>query len=321
MIQIQNNTEDGISLLSTAQGGLEEIETLLSRLRELTIQASNGTYDAQSRDAMQIEADAIVAEIERLKNIIEFNGMKLYERPRDNAVASISNATQINSIHSMMFTPQESNSSDLTTYLLSDEENPTSSDTFSLNQPTTSQIESTNSVIQSRAAPMMFSASPASAENIEGAENFSASETRTITIDGVQYTVKNRQSTASTLSYTKDGVTGQVTFMGAYFDITAQSDVTHNICINGSNIYFYGGNEADTITTTDNSQYLYIYGQGGNDTIVGNGLVESLYGGAGDDNITKNNDRISKLEQAKIMRTLFSQNNMFGGSTRYNNPW
>ena len=38
-------------------------------------------------------------------------------------------------------------------------------------------------------------------------------------------------------------------------------------------------------------------------------------------NIAKNNDRISKLEQAKIMRTLFNQNNMFEGSTRYNNPW
>lgn len=38
-------------------------------------------------------------------------------------------------------------------------------------------------------------------------------------------------------------------------------------------------------------------------------------------NITKNNDRISKLEQAKIMRTLFNQNNIFDGSNRYNNPW
>lgn len=38
-------------------------------------------------------------------------------------------------------------------------------------------------------------------------------------------------------------------------------------------------------------------------------------------NIAKNNDKISKLEQAKIMRTLFNQNNMFGGFTRYNNPW
>ena len=38
-------------------------------------------------------------------------------------------------------------------------------------------------------------------------------------------------------------------------------------------------------------------------------------------NITKNNDRISKLEQSKIMRTLFNQNNIFNGSNRYNNPW
>lgn len=38
-------------------------------------------------------------------------------------------------------------------------------------------------------------------------------------------------------------------------------------------------------------------------------------------NIAKNNDRISKLEQAKIMRTLFNQNNIFNGSNRYNNPW
>ena len=38
-------------------------------------------------------------------------------------------------------------------------------------------------------------------------------------------------------------------------------------------------------------------------------------------NITKDRTKISKLEQAKIMRTLFNQNNIFGGSNRYNNPW
>lgn len=37
--------------------------------------------------------------------------------------------------------------------------------------------------------------------------------------------------------------------------------------------------------------------------------------------ITKNKNKISKLEQAKIMRTLFNQNNIFNGSSRYNNPW
>lgn len=38
-------------------------------------------------------------------------------------------------------------------------------------------------------------------------------------------------------------------------------------------------------------------------------------------NITKDNVKISKLEQAKMMRTLFNPNIMFGGSNRYNNPW
>ena len=38
-------------------------------------------------------------------------------------------------------------------------------------------------------------------------------------------------------------------------------------------------------------------------------------------NITKDRTKISKLEQAKIMRTLFNQNNIFGGSNKYNNPW
>jgi flagellin len=55
MLQVQANTEDGISLLSTAQGGLEEIQGLLVKLRELTVQASTGTYDSKSRASMQSE--------------------------------------------------------------------------------------------------------------------------------------------------------------------------------------------------------------------------------------------------------------------------
>ena len=45
MLQVQQNAADGISLLSTAEGGLAEIQGLLERLRELTVQASTGTYD------------------------------------------------------------------------------------------------------------------------------------------------------------------------------------------------------------------------------------------------------------------------------------
>ena len=63
MLQVQQNTDDGIALLQTAEGGLEEVQKLLERLRDLAAQASNGTYDAETREAMQAEADQILEQI------------------------------------------------------------------------------------------------------------------------------------------------------------------------------------------------------------------------------------------------------------------
>ncbi len=84
LLQIKNNTEDGVSLLSTAQGALEEIQDQLARLRELSTQAMNGTYDEQSLRAMQAEADAIIENIKQIRNNTEFNGLKLFEGPAKN---------------------------------------------------------------------------------------------------------------------------------------------------------------------------------------------------------------------------------------------
>ena len=102
MIQVQNNTEDGISLLSTAEGGLTQIRDLLSRLRDITVQAANGTYDEKSLESLQTEADAILEEINRIKSNIEFDGRNLYETsvngqtPANTAVANLAQAVRIN---------------------------------------------------------------------------------------------------------------------------------------------------------------------------------------------------------------------------------
>ena len=102
LLRVRNNTEDGISLLSTAQGGLEEISNLLSRLRTLSVQAMNGTYGNQSLEAMQAEADEIIAQINYIRENTEFNGMKLFYTPANEsitttAVNNLNNATvQIN---------------------------------------------------------------------------------------------------------------------------------------------------------------------------------------------------------------------------------
>ena len=78
MLQVQQNTEDGIALLSLAEGGLQEIQEQLERLRELTMQASTGSYDSTTRAKMQQEADSIINEINRLRKSMECEGRGLY---------------------------------------------------------------------------------------------------------------------------------------------------------------------------------------------------------------------------------------------------
>ena len=83
MLQVQQNAADGLSMLQTAQGGLEEIEELLQRLRALATQASNGNYGVESRDAMQAEADQIIEQIAQIRETMEYNGLNLYSTPAD----------------------------------------------------------------------------------------------------------------------------------------------------------------------------------------------------------------------------------------------
>ena len=78
MLQVQQNTEDGIALLQTAEGGLEEVQKLLERLRDLATQASNGTYDAETREAMQAEADQILEQISQIRESIQYDNQNLY---------------------------------------------------------------------------------------------------------------------------------------------------------------------------------------------------------------------------------------------------
>lgn len=75
--QANRNAMDGISLIQTAEGALNEVHSMLQRVRELAVQVSNGTYDAQDRKAVQDEVRQMQNEIERISSSIEFNEMKL----------------------------------------------------------------------------------------------------------------------------------------------------------------------------------------------------------------------------------------------------
>ena len=75
--QASRNAQDGISLIQTAEGAMNEIHSVLQRMRELTVQASNNTYVTADRRAIAKEVRALTSEITRIATQTEFNKMTL----------------------------------------------------------------------------------------------------------------------------------------------------------------------------------------------------------------------------------------------------
>ncbi len=77
--QAERNANDGISLVQTAEGALNEVNNILVRMRELGIQSKNGTLAAQDRDTLDLEFQQIVTEIDRIARATSFSGLKLLD--------------------------------------------------------------------------------------------------------------------------------------------------------------------------------------------------------------------------------------------------
>jgi flagellin len=75
--QAMRNANDGISLVQTAEGTLNEIGSLLTRMRELSVQSNNGTYTASDRALIDQEFTALKGEIKRIASNSTFNGISL----------------------------------------------------------------------------------------------------------------------------------------------------------------------------------------------------------------------------------------------------
>jgi flagellin len=75
--QASRNAQDGISMIQTAEGGLNETHSILQRMRELSVQASNDTNNTDDREAIGEELLQLKDEIDRISKTTEFNGKKL----------------------------------------------------------------------------------------------------------------------------------------------------------------------------------------------------------------------------------------------------
>ncbi|MFN3592296.1 MAG: flagellin protein FlaA, partial [Thermaurantiacus sp.] len=73
------NAGDGISLAQTAETAMGEITNMLQRMRELAVQAANGTMSGEDRAALQVEVSQLKGEIENVANRTNFNGIRLLD--------------------------------------------------------------------------------------------------------------------------------------------------------------------------------------------------------------------------------------------------
>ena len=77
--QAKRNGNDGISLVQTAEGALSEVSSILTRLRELAVQSSNGSVSNTDRETLDEEFQSLVSEVNRIGRSTEFNGINLLD--------------------------------------------------------------------------------------------------------------------------------------------------------------------------------------------------------------------------------------------------
>ncbi len=94
LTQAQRNANDGISLAQTTEGALNEVNNNLQRIRELTVQAANGSNSAADKTSIQAEIKERMAEINRTSKETDFNGTKVLKTTIDLDIQVGANDTQ-----------------------------------------------------------------------------------------------------------------------------------------------------------------------------------------------------------------------------------
>lgn len=86
LTQAKRNAQDGISLVQTAEGALNESHSILERMRDLAVQGGNGTLTTDDRTSINKELSALHEELTRISQTTQFNTKQVFSQVKDNAV-------------------------------------------------------------------------------------------------------------------------------------------------------------------------------------------------------------------------------------------
>ena len=95
LAQAQRNAQDGVSLVQTGEGALNEVHSMLQRVRELKVQNDNGTLGVSDKTAIAAEAKALTDEISQIRANTKFNGIELLTGDIDGAGAGVTGTIKL----------------------------------------------------------------------------------------------------------------------------------------------------------------------------------------------------------------------------------
>ncbi|QGG47492.1 flagellin [Heliorestis convoluta] len=111
--QASRNAQDGISLIQTAEGALQETHSILQRMRELAVQASNDTNTDVDRNEIQKEINQLTDEIDRIANTTEFNTQKLLNGEKEGLRSAATGTVNVQANTSATITATAGDTDDL----------------------------------------------------------------------------------------------------------------------------------------------------------------------------------------------------------------
>jgi len=117
LAQAQRNANDGISMLQTAEGAMNEVSDMLVRMRELAVQSANGTLGTSERLSLHDEFTELRSEIDRIANVTEFAGLKLLDGAQSAGVSFQVGAGTSATVDKITVTIAAAHASKLSTHL------------------------------------------------------------------------------------------------------------------------------------------------------------------------------------------------------------
>lgn len=299
------NIADGLSMLQTAEGSLNNLANMLLRVRDLSLMCANGIYTDSQLVSVQEEINQLSDEITRIKNSCEFNGKNIFgtQKTLDKNQIYVDSATATtfgskSQLAKTINTTTLNNAPNLSNWKVGDTSS--SSDAKKLLNQVEESLTNINETLKAGVTPY------ATGDIEKGSFDYVQGITKVI--GGKTYTFQNYNGPADKVNWEWNKLTDEITLDCKGMAVTAAvgqkdnliinskatrviaNDMDDKIVVNGADCNIYGGTGDDTVIMNSGATNTSVRGEAGDDTIIFNSSNCIGDGNAGNDTFIYNGD-------------------------------